>query len=148
MTNASVYITYSGFVTATRLKVLCSQVSVSAKKNNVNKPDANINGTTEVHTQSYENLKYAVNGIHFTNETNTFQYRDLLALLRHKYTGSNKVTMEVSYGKTPDAISLYAADGTTTAIPVILETFNFPIDVTQTISGYRPVLSMTLVETK
>jgi len=126
------------------IKILASQVTPSGKKNIDSSPSANIDGPVKVQTQSYENLTIGLQRILFTQESGTITYENVLTLYRHRFDNTNPAYLEVSYGTDK---TLKGSDGTTTKIPVVLESFNFPIDTSDSKNGYMPVGSLTFKET-
>ena len=130
---------------STTYTVQGTSVTVGAQANITSNPDANGTGVTEVQTLSFNNLMYNIQGVHFTGTANTLTYVALLNMLKHKYDGTNAITLQVQYG---DGTDLVGSDGTTTSIPVVVKNFNFPIKTDDSRDGYMPVASIQLVETK
>ena len=143
-------------VTLNGKRVLCDTVVVSGKKGMDTKPYANFPASTEaveVQTLPYENLKLVLQGVRFPTTTadladaSTFRYEDLLDYYSTKYDGSSgKYTLIVQYGKDVDHI--LAGLGTTSGIPVVIESFNLPISASDSKKGYMPTGTVTLSETK
>lgn len=144
MANPNVINIYLPDAPSTAIKVLGQSVTPSGKKNIDVSPSANIDGPVKAQTQSYENLTFQITGIHFTADSGTITYENVLTLYRHRFDNTNPAYLEVTYG---DTKTLKGSDGTTTKIPVVLETFNFPISVTDSKNGYMPVGSLTFKET-
>ncbi len=158
--TASVTLTHPSINSGVAVRILCDQVTVGGKRSNIADPNENNEGTqVQVQTQSPQNLIYTIRGVHFTNQTNTLTYAHILTLYRAKYDGtilgsSAAALFTVSYGGVDSAgkysntpISLVGFDGTTTSLRVVLDDFNFPVDVKDSKDGYRPIASMTLRET-
>jgi len=122
-----------------------TSVTVAGQSNTFSKPNANGTDIVEVQTQSFNNPLYNIGGIHFTGASGTLSYPILLSMLKHKYDGTNAITLEVQYG---NGTNLVGSDGVTTSIPVIVKSFNFPINTGDTDDGYMPVASLNLIETK
>ena len=102
-----------------------------------------------VQTQSFENLKYVVNGIRFTNELNTLTWNDVLTLYEAKYNGSNAITLNIGYADYSTGNITYVNGlAASTDIDVILETATLPISVSDSKDGRLPVGSLTFVETR
>lgn len=120
-------------------------VTVGGKTNLYNKPDTNGTTVVEVQTQGFNNPTYVLQGVHFTGKAGTLTYPALLNMYKHRYTGSNPIYLLVSYGASDN---LVASDGVSTSIPVVLDSFNFPINTQDTRDGYMPVGSINFVETK
>ena len=143
-------------ITLNGKKVLCNSVQISGKKTIDTKPYANFPSVTEpveVQTLPYENLKIVLQGVKFPattdnlSDTDLFRYTDLLDYYATKYDGTNgKYTLTVAYGK--DTNYTLPGLGSTSGIPVVVESFSMPIDARDSIKGYLPSASVTLVETK
>lgn len=134
-------LTYNGV----EYKVPATGVTVGMQGNVFNKPNVNGDSVSVVQTQSFTNPLYTIQGVHFTGATGTLSYPVLLSMLKHKYDGSNAITLEVQYG---DSSLLVGSDGSSTLIPVVVKSFNFPIQTTDSVNGYMPIGSITLLETK
>jgi hypothetical protein len=145
MVNPSVTLTSTAFSGSSTRTVRCQSVQVGLKKNNEVKPIDNGTALAYVQTVSYENPRYSIRGVHFTGETGTLTYADVLALIRLKYGTSSAPTLTVTYGTSS---TLVGADGTTTAIKVILDSADFPIDTGDSNRGYLPVATLNFIETK
>ena len=144
MVKATVTLTYDG----NTYRVLCNQVTVSGKKNIDAAPYSNIGGPVEAQTLSYENLKIIIGGIHFTDEVGTLTWGLLRVLYKHTYDknaiGDNgPIILNVNYGSSKQLSGISGL----TNINVVLNSFSFPIDVTNTREGYMPIGSMILSET-
>jgi len=129
----------------TEYVVRATSITVGGQANTSNNPTANGTEVAEVQTLSFSNPIYNIQGVHFTGVAGTLTYVALLNMLKHKYTGSNAITLQVQYG---DSTNLVASDGTTTSIPVVIKNFSFPIKTSDTKDGYMPVASIQLLETK
>lgn len=128
----------------TAIKILAGSVGVSGKKSIDISPSANIEGPAIAQTQSFENLTFNIQRVLFTESTDTITMEDVLTLYRHKFNNSDPAYIEAMYGEDK---MLYGSDGVTTKIPVVLETFNFPIDMKTTKDGYIPSGSLVFKET-
>ena len=128
----------------TAIKILAGSVGVSGKKSIDISPSANIKGPVIAQTQSFENLTFNIQRVLFTESTDTITMEDVLTLYRHKFNNSDPAYIEAMYGEDK---MLYGSDGVTTKIPVVLETFNFPIDMKTTKDGYIPSGSLVFKET-
>jgi len=127
-------------------RVLAVQVTTSGRKTVKTEPLPSGDRKSEAQTQGYENLKYAVTGIHFDPDTpNHLTWGDILILYKHRFDGTNPAIMKVSYGIST-ARELTDSDGNT-EIPVILESFSFPVNVSESRGGYMPVGTLTFTET-
>lgn len=127
--------------------VRCKNVAVGFKRDIVAEPYANGGTMAKVQTQSQENIRYSLQGIHVagSGESSTIlSYADVLTLSKLDFTGANAPKLIVVYGT---ASSLVGYDGATTSIPVVVESFNFVLDAGDSLNGYRPSLNMNLVET-
>ena len=149
---SSVTLTYGGVP----FTVYCNTVQVGWKNNNMAKSKANGGSVVEVVTQSFENPVYTLQGVHLVNEglesTSVMTYSDLLAMAKNQYTGSNAITLGFTYSQSGSTESLVGSDGSTTAIPVVIESFNFPINARNKYSDgtneyYIPVGTIVLRET-
>jgi hypothetical protein len=124
-------------------------VTVGGQTNIFNKPNTNGTEVVEIQTQSFNNPTYVLQGVHFTGKAGTLTYSALLDMYKHRYTGSNPIYLMVSYGAIASSDNtLVASDGVTTSIPVVMTSFNFPINTQDTRDGYMPVGSINFVETK
>lgn len=122
----SVLLTNTEINSGTPVRLLCTNVTVSGTKNNVQKPNANGDAEVEVQTQSYENLKYTIQGLNVTGDSDTLVYDDIKILYKQKYNGSNNSILNVTYGNGLVLSSLTGA----TDIPVVLtEGFSLPFNV-------------------
>jgi hypothetical protein len=143
---ASVILTNTS-LTPTSLTIKCNQINTSYKKNNVAKPNANIDGPVEVQTQSFENPVYTVSGVHFLlSDTTTIQHSHLLDLLAQKYDGTNNSTLIVTYGDGSGRV-LADSTGATSGIKVVLDSFSYPVDVSDSRNGYMPIGNIVFRET-
>jgi len=142
----------TAIITINGKRVLGSKVLVGGTKNIDKKPNANIDGPVEVQTNTYENLTLTLQRVKFpfttTDLANTalFNYSDLLDMYKHKYTGSNKYTLVVTFGKDVD-YTLAGLDSTS-GIPVVLKSFSMPIDIQDTLNAYQPEVNIILSETE
>jgi hypothetical protein len=137
-----VTLTQTSINSGSAIRVLCDAVRVGWKNNVIVEPSANGTAVVEAQTQGFENPTYVLSGVHFTSIGLT--YAQLLSLAKIKYTGSNPITLSVTYG---NGTSLVGSDGTSTSIKVAIKDFSFPIDVTDSKNGVMPIGSITLVET-
>ena len=132
-------------------RIYCDTVRPSGKKNLGHDPEANVKGPSEVHTQTYENIKFIIQGIKFTQDSDALTWGDVLKLYRAKYNGENPAILNVSYGygsNERDLFTISPEDVELTDMPCILESFDYPINVRETREGYIPTGSITLMETK
>lgn len=129
------------------VRLLCSSVTVSMQKNNKAEPEANGSDIVAVQTNSYNNPKYNISGLHFLPEDETtFQYYDLIALMKLDYDGTNAAKLIIEYG---DDYQLHSFQSQAiTEIPVIIETGSLNLDVNNSRNARRPMMSMVLTETK
>jgi len=134
-------------LTPTSLTIKCASVTPNYKANLVVKPNANKEGPVEAQTQSFENPTYTLGNVHYLlDNTNSIQQSHLLELLRLKYDGSNYSTLTVTYGDNDTVLADVL--GATSGIKVVLETFGYPINVTDTRKGYMPVGNIIFRETE
>ena len=145
--TAEVRLVSSQITAPTDVRILCERVTVSGKKNTVVKPNANGDNITEVQTQGFENPKYILAGVRFDPNASEsiLTYKNVLELLKAKYNGSSQVLLQVTYGTSNTLLS--TSDLTSTSIPVVLESFTFPVDVRDSRDGYLPVATLSFVET-
>ena len=127
---------------ATTYTVGADRVTASNKRNIDAEPNANCDGPVEVQTMAYENMKFSVQGIHFTSEY-TLTQSVLNSMLTTKYDGTNPLYLTVVYG---DSDPLYGTTGLTT-IPVVLESYTFNASTKDSKNAYMPIGTITLVET-
>lgn len=133
-------------LTPTTVNIYCDNVSINWKNNIEAKPNANGTDIAEVNTKSFENPQYKLGNIHFLlSDTTSLQYSQLLALSKIKYDGTNAPTLQVQYGS---GTNLVGSDGISTSIKVIIESWDYPIDVKNTKLGYMPIVNINLRETK
>ncbi len=141
----AITLTSTAFSGSSTRTVLASAVSVGLRKNITVQAPENGDNLGYVQTQSYENPRYAIRGVHFTGASGTLTYADVLNLIKLKYGDVAAPTLTVTYGTTS---TLVGSDGTSTAIKVILESCDFPIDVSDSKNGYMPVATLNFVETR
>jgi hypothetical protein len=146
MTVTECKIVYANFATSPTRVIYATSVTPAGKKNNTMKPLENGTAQARVQTESYNNIRYSVTGIVVDlQNTNSIQYRDIIDLYTMKYDGTNAPKLYVVYG---DGTNLVDLDKTTVQIPVILEDFNYPIDVSQTRDGYKPQITLNFMGTR
>jgi hypothetical protein len=133
-------ITHPSINSGNPVTVRAQSIRIAGTKKLDTLPNANLGAEVTVQVVNHENLKYMINGVHFTGEANSLTYAQLLTL----YRSATAATLFTSYGV---ATSLVGFDGTTTSIPVQLQSFDFPIDVSITKSGYMPIANLVFVET-
>jgi hypothetical protein len=142
MVNSSLTLTHPDINGGSPVKIRCTSLVVQSQKNNEAKPRLDQMEATEVHTQSINNLAYNATSVHFIDEAGTLSYSDVLTLLKHKYDGSNPAILNVNYG----GKDLIGMDGTTN-IKVILQSYSFPINMTDSRDGYMPTGNLNFIET-
>ena len=110
--------------------VRCNSVQPAWTNNLEGKPDANGTSAVEVHTNSFENPMYNIQGVVITEEAGTLTYAALLTMAKVKYDGTSttRITLTVDYGEN-SAKNLVSSDGSTTAIPVVVKSFSPTIAV-------------------
>lgn len=132
--------------------VLCQTVQVGWNNNIVAKPKVNGGSVVEAQTLGFENPTYTLQGVQLTEEAGTLMYSTLISMAKNQYDGSNGITLTVDYGSTSSKL-LVGSDGTTTAIPVVVKSFSFPIAVKDGMYDngsnkfYVPTLNINLQET-
>lgn len=142
---AYVKITHPDINSGSPVYILCNNVTVSGTKKLDTTPNVNIqDGPVEVQTQSFENLNYSINGIHFTGESGTLTWLDLLTLYKSKYDGTNPAVLNVSYGTNVILSGLSAS----TDINVVLKSLNFPLSTADSKNAYQPIGTISFVETE
>ena len=124
----------------------CTVVTPSGSKNIINKPEANGSQMAKVQTQSFENLVYTIGGIYYTGESNTLTYDHVLTLYKQAFDDTNASTLTITHGK--DTGTAVKGLGGSTSIKVILKTFSYPLDQSKSDRAYRPVGTLTFVETR
>lgn len=141
---ASVYLTHEDVNSGSQVRVLCQSISISGKKNNQVKPDVNGDDIVEVHTQGFENPRYVCNNVYFTGAANTLTWDDVWSLYKAKYTGSNSITLNITY----DTNTVLNGISTSTDISVILDTCSLNLDTSDSKDANRPIASLSFTETK
>lgn len=144
--TANILLTHTAVNGGTPATIICDKVTVSGKKNIIQKPYANGLSLSEVQTKSFENLKYVISGVHLTDGTNILDWDDVLALYKASYDGTDAATLNITYGKT-GAEKVLNGLSASTDIKVILETPSLPIDARDSKGGYLPVATLTFIET-
>jgi hypothetical protein len=130
----------------TPIEVKANKITVSGKRNLIATPNANLTGSiVEAQTQGMENPKIVINGVHFTNETGTLTFEDVLTLYKTPYDGDNPALLTLTYG---NGYVVPSITGSTSGIPAVLESYTLPFDANDSRDGYLPVGSMTFIETK
>lgn len=127
--------------------VPCRSIKVGGQKNLSNKPNANIAGPAEVHTQTYENLTYSVSGIYLipneTNKTNQYiDWDDIMALYKTKYNGTNPAILNITYGGN-DLVGLENSKD----IKVVIDSPNMTFDTSDSKNAYMPSGTLNFIET-
>ena len=140
---SSITLTHEDINSGNPVTVKGARLTISGKKNNVSNPRANGDAMVEVQTQSYENFKYTLNGIHYTGASGILSWDDVITLYKVKYDGTNPITLNVTYGSSTILNGLSES----TDITVVLDSLSLPIDQTDTRDGYMPIGSLTFVET-
>lgn len=137
------------------VRVYAKSVTPSGKKNLSSTPNANIQGPVEIQTLAFENPTYVVSGIQIvTADANSLQYEHILQLYRQKYARTtdtvigDSTVLQVKYGDGVNEKMLSNVLGESTGIRVLLEDYSYPIDVSDSKSGYMPTASLTFMETK
>lgn len=141
---------------STVYQVFCQTVQVSWSNNTTAKPKVNGSTVVEVQTHSFENPTYTLQGVQLIEDvsSSTFTaltYPTLLSMARNKYDGTNGITFSVDYGVSSSKY-LVGSNGSTTAIPVVIKSFNFPINTMDIYSDgsnkwHLPALTIVLQET-
>jgi len=140
----SVTLTNTAINSGSPVRLLCNNVLVSGTKNNVQKPNANGVAEVEVQTQSFENLKYVIQGLNITGVAGTLTFDDIKILYKQKYDGTNASVLNISYGNDISVTSLSGA----TDIPVVMtEGFTVPFNVKTIRNAAIQVGSITFRET-
>jgi len=135
-------------LTPTEVKVYCNQVTTSWRNNTDKKPNANGTTAVEINTKSFENPTYRLQGVHFKlSDTTSLQYAQLISLSKLKYDGTNAPVLKVNYGS-GTGYNLVGSDGTSTSIKVIIDSWDFPLDVSSSLNANVPIGSISLTETK
>lgn len=144
--TSSAYIIYSGFATSATRIVYPTSITIGGRKNVLRQPLENGTALARVQTQSYENPTYSLNGVVVDlSNTNSIQYKDVLSLYTMKYDGTNAPVLRAKYNTNN---SITDTDTTTTDVPIILESYNFPIDMRDSKDGYRPTATLNFVGTR
>jgi hypothetical protein len=131
---AQVKLTYSG----TDYIVRCTNITPGWRNLNVANPNANGGSVVEVQTQSFENPTYSLGGVHIlklstdvtvvsTTSTYYLAYNDLLNMAKSRYDGTNPIVLTVTMDDSSSV--LLNSAGSSTGIKVVVDSFNFPIDV-------------------
>jgi len=145
MTQPSVTITHSLINSGNPVTLQCNRVTAGNKRSLNAKPNANVDGPVEVQGKASENRKISLPAVYFDTGATIVTAEEMEDLLQLEYDGTNAPILTVTYGKTGSE-TLKSMTGST-SIPVILESYNYPIDVSDTKGGYMPIGSMTFIET-
>jgi len=145
MAQPSVTITHSLINGGTPVTLQCSKVLTGNKRSINAKPNANVDGPVEVQGKAVENRKISIPNVYFDTEVTIVTAEEMEDLLQLEYDGTNAPILTVTYGKTGTE-TLKSMTGST-SIPVILESYSYPVDVSDSKGGYMPVGSMIFVET-
>lgn len=140
----SVLLTNTAINSGNPVTVYCDVITISGDKNNNKTANANGESMSEIHTQSYENPKYVMSGIHFTGTSGTLSFDDVLTLYTQRYNGSNATVLNVTYG---DNVVLSGLSGSSD-IDVIMDDFSLPISARDSKDGKLPIGRITFTETK
>lgn len=131
----------TGTSTYDSYNIYASSIQVSFKNNNTSKPNANGGSATTVQTQSFDNPMYSLQGVLINNDSGTLTYAKLLEAAKYR-SATNPLLLLVNYGT-----DLVASDGTSTAIPVVVNSYNFPL-TTDKSEGYNVGgVTITFMET-
>lgn len=153
MYPSQVTLTHSSINSGAAVNVLCDSIQVGGKKTIAANPNANMGDQVEVQTVAADNLRYVMRNVHYALAStslsgSTLTYPQMLNLWKLRNVPGQEITMRVTYGKALASTSfLPGYDGTTQAIKVVLTDFDYPVDVKDSVGGYKPVGSLTFVET-
>lgn len=145
MTQPSVTLTHSLINGGVPINIYCTSVGTGNKRSINAKPNANVAGPVEVQGKAVENRKITLQGVMFDTTKTIVTTEEMEDLLQLAYDGTNAPILTVTYGLTGTE-TLKSMTGST-SIPVILESYNYPISVTDSRNGYMPIGSMTFIET-
>ena len=128
------------------VKIMCSNVQISGKKNVDATPSANVSGPVEAQTLSFENNQINISGAYMVNQSGTMDYGDIMRWYKHKYIGTNKLFLKI---RIKDNLENWPdMNGSTTlGIPVILKSFNIVLDTKDSNGAYLPTVSLSFSET-
>jgi len=145
MTQPILTITHSLINGGTPVALVSSRVTTGNKRSLNAKPNANVLGPVEVQGKAVENRRITVPGVHFDTGTTIVTAEEMEDLLQLDYDGTNAPILNVTYGKTGTE-TLKSMSGSTD-IPVMLESYTYNIDVSDSKNGYMPLGSMIFIET-
>ena len=145
MVQPSVTLTHSLINGGTPVTIKCNKIQTGNKRNINAKPNANVGGPVEVQGKAVENRKISIPSVYFDTTETIVTAEEMEDLLQLDYDGTNAPILTVTYGKS-GAQTLKSMTGST-SIPVILESYSYPIDVSDSADGYMPIGSMTFIET-
>ncbi len=145
MVQPQVTLTHSLINGGTPVRIYCTGVNAGNKRSLNAKPNANVSGPVEVQTKAVENRKIVLQRVHFDTTQTTITAEEMENLLQLEYDSTNAPILNVTYGKA-GAETLKSMSGVTD-IPVILESYTYPINVQDSDQGHMPVGNMVLMET-
>ena len=143
MSSSSIILTHTSINGGVPVAVKAEKVSASGNINLQMNPNSNAVDMVEVQTQSYENYKYTITGIHFTNEANVLSWSDITTLYKERYSGSNPIVLNITYG---DGTVLSGLSGSTD-INCVIKTPNNSLDTRDSKDANMPIGSLVLIET-
>lgn len=149
MTKPTLTITHSSLTPTTKV-IQCSGIQIAGKRTVDNQPNANIDGPTEVQVLAFENQEIALRQVMFdtraqATDSTLFTDEDLLTLIKLKYDGTNAPILNITYG-IAGAKTVKSLSGSAN-IPVILSSYNYPVDMNDSRDGYMPTGSLSFTET-
>lgn len=144
MSSASILLTHTSINSGNSVIVKNAKVTISGKVNTQASPNSNAVDMVQVQTQSYENFKYVISGIHFTGEAGVLSWSDIVTLSKERYSGSNPIVLNITYGTG----TVLSGQSASTDINCVMQTPTNVLDTNDSRDAGMPIGSLTLVETK
>lgn len=148
---STVTLTNPNVNSGTAVKVHCQKVIVGWQNNTFSKSTPGDFTVSEVQKNSFDNPTIALQAVNLVDSTisgdaNSLTYAQLLSFAKNEYDGTSgtQTTLNITYG---DSTQLVGSDGSTTAIPVEIESFNMTMDTTDSDDAYVPTITITVRET-
>lgn len=146
MAVPTITLTHSLVNSGNPVTIRCTSVTTSNKRNLTVKPNANISAPIEVQGNAVENRRIVLNRVMFSSSVATaLTEEDLENLLSLEYDGTNAPILTISYDR--GGSRTFKSMTGSTSIPVILESYNYPIDMIDSDQAFLPSGTLSFVET-
>lgn len=140
----------ANFLSPTTIYLKGATLTYTFKHNIRADPTVNNSDIVEVQTAGYENPRIVITGFIDTNNLSSsdIQHKHLLSLAKQDYDGtsSTEITLTVRTGDSDEP--LYASDGTTNTINVVVESFTLRLSAQDSKYGHLWQYTLNLIETK